>query len=81
MSAVLSAETRGVAKKKSGATPKRHGTLIRVSDEFASALSVITRFENVSVAEFADTRLLPIVRKMYRDSILKEARRMEGGEK
>lgn len=72
------AEVRAVAKKKSGGTPKRYGTLVRVSDEFAKALSDATKFEGSSVAEFADAHLLPVVRKWYRDAVLKEARRMEG---
>lgn len=75
------AEVRDVAKKKSAVTPKRYGTLVRVSDEFAKALSEVTRFEGSSVAEFADAHLLPVVRKRYREAVLKEARRMEGGGK
>ncbi len=75
------AEVRDVGKKKSVGAPKRYGTLVRVSDEFAKALSEVTRFEGSSVAEFADAHLLPIVRKRYREAVLKEARRMEGGEK
>src|SRR4051794_7611656 len=75
------AGVKDVARKKSGTTPKRYGTLIRVSDTFAQALSDATRFEKTSVAEFADAHLLPVVRKRYRESVLKEARRMEGSEK
>jgi hypothetical protein len=70
-----------VAKKKSGATSRRYGTLVRVSDGFAEALRDVTRFEKTSVAEFADAHLLPVVRKRYREAVLKEARRVEGGEK
>jgi hypothetical protein len=73
--------TSPVARKKaSGSSPKRHGTLIRVSDEFAEALNSVTSFERVSVADFADQHLLPVVRKRYRDVVLREAKRMEGGE-
>lgn len=79
MSAV--ARVEDVAKKKSGATPKRYGTLVRVSEGFAEALRDATRFEKTSVAEFADAHLLPIVRKRYREAVLKEARRVEGGGK
>jgi hypothetical protein len=68
-----------VAKKKAGAVPKKYGTLIRVSDEFAAALRDVVGFEKTSVAEFADAHLLSVVRKRYRDAILREARRMEGG--
>ena len=76
MSAI--AEARDVAKKKTGTTSKRYGTLIRVSDAFAEALSDATKFEKTSVAEFADAHLLPIVRKRYRESVLKKARQLEG---
>jgi hypothetical protein len=65
-----------LAKKKTAA--KRYGTLIRVSDVFAEALGDVTRFEKISVAEFADRHLLPVVRKRYRDAVLREAKRMEG---
>lgn len=79
MSAV--AEIRDVAKKKASEPQKRYGTLIRVSDEFAAALRDVTGFEKSTVAEFCDAQLLPVVRKRYRESVLKEARRMEGGAK
>jgi hypothetical protein len=69
-----------MARKKAG-KPKRYGTLIRVSDEFAAALRDAVGFEKTSMAEFADAQLLPVVRKRYRDAVLKEARRMEGGGK
>jgi hypothetical protein len=75
------AEHSGVAKKKTGETPKRYGTLIRVSDEFAEALKVATGFEMTSVAEYADAVLLPIVRKRHREAVIREAKRMEGGGK
>lgn len=79
MSAV--AGVKDVAKKKSGVAPKRYGTLVRVSEGFAEALRDATRFEKTSVAEFADAHLLPVVRKRYREAVLREARRVEGGEK
>jgi hypothetical protein len=75
------AETRDVAKKKTGESPKRYGTLIRVSDEFAAALRDVTGFEKSTVAEFADAHLLPVVRKRYRDAVLSVAKRMQGGGK
>jgi hypothetical protein len=75
-------EIRDVAKKKPQATaPKRYGTLIRVSDEFAAALRDATGFEKSTVAEYADTHLLPVVRKRYRDAVLSTAKRLEGGGK
>jgi hypothetical protein len=69
-----------VAKKKASEKdqPKRYGTLIRVSDEFAEALRRAASFEKISMAEFATAYLLPVVEKRYRDAVLKEARRMEG---
>jgi hypothetical protein len=75
---------QGVAKKKLDTPtgkPKRYGTMIRVSDEFAEALRLATGFEQTSVAEFADAHLLPIVKKRYRDAVMKEAKRIEGGER
>jgi hypothetical protein len=71
------AEGMRVAKKKGEKAPKRYGTLIRVSDAFAKALRDATRMEGVSAAEFADTHLLPIVQKRYRDAVLKRAKALE----
>jgi hypothetical protein len=68
-----------VAKKKG--EPKRYGTLVRVSDRFADALRSAASFDKTSMSEFADRVLLPVVEKHYRDAVLKEARRMEGGTK
>jgi hypothetical protein len=68
--------TTDVAKKAADGARKRHGTLIRVSDEFAAALDDATRLEKTSVAKFADQHLLPVVRKRYRDMVLKEAKRL-----
>jgi hypothetical protein len=75
---MTAARSPSVAKKK---TPKRYGTLIRVSDKFADALRDASSFEKISMAEFADLVLLPVVEKRYRDAVIKEARRMEGGPK
>jgi hypothetical protein len=77
----LVAEIGDVAMKKSKAAPKRYGTLIRVSDEFAAALKDATGFEKSTVAEFADMHLLQVVRKRYRDAVLSAAKRLEGGAK
>jgi hypothetical protein len=76
-------EMRGVAKKKAkvGEPQKRYGTLMRVSDEFAAAMRDVTGFEKISAADFADAHLLPILRKRYRNAVLREAKRMEGGGK
>jgi ribosome-binding protein aMBF1 (putative translation factor) len=72
-----------VAKKKtlSKDEPKQYGTLIRVSDEFADAIRQASSFEGMSMREFADAHLLPVTRKRYSDAVIKEARRIEGGEK
>lgn len=71
------------AKKKAEGEglPRRYGTLIRVSDEFAEALKRAASFESLSMTEFTQVVLLPIVEKRYRDAVLKAARRMEGGAK
>lgn len=65
---------------KKGGTPKRHGTLIRVSDDFAAAITRAASFKEISVAEFATKHLLPIVERLYRDDVLKEAKRVKGEE-
>lgn len=72
------AEIRDVAKKKTGESPKRYGTLIRVSDEFAEAMRDLTGLMRTSTAEFADAHLLPVVRKHYRDGLVKKAKEQEG---
>jgi len=70
-----------MAKKKSASTSKRRGTLIRVSNELADALAEVTGLERNNVADWADAHLLPVVRKLYRDSLIRKAKRLEGGEK
>jgi hypothetical protein len=39
----------------------------------------VVGIEKTNVAEFRGTHLLPVVHKRYRESVLKEARRIEGG--
>ena len=70
----VTAEIQDVAKKQ----PKRYGTLIRVSDQFAEALKDVTGFEKITVAEFCDTHLLPVVRKRYHNGVIKKAKKLEG---
>lgn len=69
-----------VGVKKTDLDPKRHGSLIRVSEAFAEAIRDVVGLEKTSAAKFADTHLLPIVQKRYRDIILKKARKMESSE-
>ena len=76
MQAIAPEETP-VAGKKKGGTPKRYGTLIRVTDEFAEAIGEACSFEKKSVAEFATKYLLTVVRKHYKDAIIKKAKKME----
>ena len=57
--------------------PLKLGTLIRVSDEFAEAIRDATGFEKMSAAEYIDLHLLAIVRKRYRDAVIKAAKKME----
>ena len=66
------------AEGKGEGPPRRYGTLIRVSDEFAEAIGRAASFEGKSVAEYATAHLLPVVEKRYRDAMIKEARRMGG---
>src|SRR4051812_10499998 len=70
-----------MAKKKADEKPKRAGTMVRVSDEFAEAMRLVTAFEGMSAAELADAVLLPILRKRYKDAVTPEARRLETGPK
>jgi hypothetical protein len=69
-----------MAKKKTTvkAEPKRYGSLIRVSDAFADAINTASSFEKMSVSEFADLYLVPVVQKRYKDAVTKEAKRLEG---
>jgi hypothetical protein len=73
------AERKSVAKKKNPDPHKRSGTLIRVSDELAEALREATSYERVTVAQFGDQHLLPVVRKRCREVVLRKARGLEGG--
>ena len=68
-----------VAKKKSGAGKPQYGKLIRVSDEFFASLNDATSITKMTVAEFADTYLLPVTRNRYRAAVEKEYKRLEGG--
>jgi hypothetical protein len=53
-------------------------TLIRVSDDFAEAIKLVSTFERVSIAEFASVHLLTLVDERYRESVIREAKRLEG---
>lgn len=73
-------QEQDVGRKKSPESkPRRYGTQIRVSDPFAELIVRAANMEGLSVAEFADKHLLPIVDKRYREAIAKEAKRLEGG--
>jgi hypothetical protein len=74
-------ENREMAKKETDATARKYANLVRVSAEFAEALNDAARMEKMSAGEFADTHLLPTVRKRYRETVLKEAKRVGGSEK
>jgi hypothetical protein len=67
--------------RKKAESPKGKGTLIRVSDEFAAAVGEVARFENLSNADWLDALVLPLARKLYREAVIKKAKRMEGGDK
>ena len=76
----MAATTAGgtVAKKKAStpADPKRYGTLVRVSDAFADALRKTSALQGVSMADFADTHLLAVAQRIYREALAKESKRM-----
>ena len=73
-------ETRDavMARPKASREPRRYGTLIRVSDPFAEAIRSASSFERMSIAEFADTVLRPLVEKRYREAVENEAKRLGG---
>jgi hypothetical protein len=78
----MSTATKGgeVGKKRASKPEddKRYGTQIRVSLKFARSIVDAAHFERMSVAEFADEFLFPMTEKRYRESVIREARRMEG---
>lgn len=69
-----------MAKKNGGEPrkPKRYGTLTRLSDKLAKALKEAASFEQISIAEYGDIHILPIVEKKYADAVMKKAKRFEG---
>lgn len=75
-----------VAKKKTttgdkpAQEPKRYGTLIRVSDQFADAIRNASTLEKLSMAEFADKHLLQAVTSRYRALLAAETKRIGGDE-
>jgi hypothetical protein len=73
-------EPRPVAKKKPAgtSTPKRYGTLVRVSDVFADTLRRVAQLEQDTQANIADAHLLPILEARYKDAVIKEAKRVAG---
>jgi hypothetical protein len=75
---MITAGERPVMAKKA---PKRYGTLVRVSDQFAEALRLVTRFEDVSAAEFCDRHFLPIATRRYEEWVLKRAKDIEARKK
>jgi hypothetical protein len=68
-------EMTGMAEKP---TPgdKKAVRMMRVSTEFADAVAKVSQLENLNAAEFVDTHFLPIVRKRYKEAIIKEAKRL-----
>lgn len=65
-------------KPKIKGVPKRYGTLIRVTDEFADEIREAAALHRTSVAEYATTHLQPVMRKEYKETFLKKARKLEG---
>ena len=74
-------ENHDMAKKESETAVRKYANLVRVSAEFAEALNDAVRMEKMSAGEFADAHLLPTVRKRYKETVLKEAKRVGGSEK
>ena len=69
-------ETHDMAKKENDPAARKYANLVRVSAEFAEALNDAAHMEKMSAGEFADAHLLPAVRKRYRETVLKEAKRV-----
>jgi hypothetical protein len=78
MTATLADETMAKKKAAASAGPKRYGTLVRVSDDFADALRKASALQGVSMADFADANLLAVVQKLYVDTLARESKRMGG---
>lgn len=57
-------------------SPRRKGTKIRVSEEFAEAIAKAAFMRNMKVEEFLDTILLQVIEEDYRDAVLSEAQRI-----
>lgn len=56
---------------------KQAGTLIRVSDDFANSIRRAAQFEDISIADFASRYLADVVERVYRDAVVKEAKRFD----
>lgn len=67
-------------KKTTGDKPRRYGTQIRVSDPFADMITKAANATGMSVADFADKYMMAIAEKHYRDAIMREAKRLRGGD-
>jgi hypothetical protein len=70
-----------MAEKKptpSKGVAKRYGTLIRVTDDFAELMREASSFEKMSVAEYANTYLMPVVQKRHKEAVVSKAKKMEG---
>lgn len=75
--------TPAVAKKKTSApksAPKRYGTLIRVTDEFAEVIKEAASIEKMSVAEFAQTHLIEVARTRYKAAVRRLAKKVDESE-
>jgi hypothetical protein len=70
--------TQTVARKsKNPSSPKRYGSLIRVTDEFAEAIRDASSLEKMSIAEFAQTYLTRTVRDHYKKTIKRLAKKVD----
>ncbi len=75
------ATERSVGRKKTPRDkPSRYGTQIRVSDAAADIITKAAGAEGLSVAVFVDKHLVSIADRRYRDAIMREAKRLGGGE-
>jgi hypothetical protein len=78
MSVSLVGSTVGRKKlpPKTEPEPKRQGTMIRVSDDFAEVFRKACNLEGLNSAEFVDSHFLPLVRRIYRELLDRETKEM-----
>jgi hypothetical protein len=65
-----------VKKQEAKEDTRQHTTMVRVSTLLAEGLKSTATMEGISIAEFADVHLLPVVKKRYREILIREMQRL-----